>query len=123
MVYRVDSIVIDIAKILVKRISDNKEDLLITYGDLAKQLPYKFNPRNLANPLGTLSEICQYQRMPLISTIVVNKAHNRPGSGYFEYFFQGKPEKEWDIIFFKEVNRIKKYNHWDKLLKSLGIRN
>jgi hypothetical protein len=121
MYTNVDYRVIEIARVLVKRLLDNEEEILITYGDLAKQLPFKINPRSLSNPLGTLSEICQYRDMPLISAMVVNKAHNRPGAGFFEYFFQGKPEDEWDKIFFKELQRIKKYKHWDKLLKNLGI--
>lgn len=113
--------VIEIARILAGRILDKEEKPLITYGELAKQLPYSISPRNLDGPLGTLSDICQYHGMPLLSTIVVNKDHSRPGDGYFKVFFQGKAENEWDQIFFEQLNKVENYKHWDKLLKVLHI--
>ncbi len=123
MYNNVDDKVVETARILVQRLLDDEGEILITYGDLAKQLPFNINPRNLDGPLGTLSEICQYRGMPLLSTIVINKAHCRPGAGYFRYFFQGKPESEWDNIFSAQLDKVKKYKHWADLLKVLGIKN
>lgn len=108
-------ILAEIAKILVGSLKINKE-FLITYGDLARQLPFDINPRNLDHPLGRLSDLCKENGMPLISSIVVNNDSYRPGAGYFKYYFPGSPEREWDDIFVEQLNKIKNYKGWESLL-------
>lgn len=118
---KMDSTIVEIAKILLNILLYSKEEPLITYGELSRRLPFPINPRNLDQPLGTLSDICSENRMPLISTIVVNQDTLMPGNGYFRYYFPGAKEQDWDRIFIEQYNRIKEFEQWEDLADLLGI--
>ena len=116
-------VVIDIAEILLNRIesSEKPDDFLITYGELAQLLPYEINPRNLDNPLGTLSNICKDLDLPLISTIVVNKDTFMPGAGYFIYFFPGIKEPQRVEIFLEQFNKVVECSDWASLAEHFWL--
>lgn len=96
---------VDVGRALLQFIgsADETDDLIIAYGDLAKKLPYEFNPRNLDTPLGMLSDLCKELDLPLISTIVVNLDSYMPGAGYFKYFFPGSKELDWINILLSNI--------------------
>lgn len=115
-------LVVDVGKALIEFVEDNAgSDLIITYGGLARRLPYEFNPRNLDMPLGTLSDICKEIGLPLISTVVVNRDELMPGPGYFKYFFPTAKISDREGIFIKEYNRVKGCRDWTPLANELGI--
>jgi hypothetical protein len=111
--------------ILLKHIESLGEydELLITYGEVARRLPDNFNPRNLDMPLGTLSGWCEELGLPLISTIVVNQGTLMPGAGYFKEFFPSAKEQQWPEIFVREFNRVKECRDWTLLAVELGHHN
>lgn len=117
------SLVVDVGKILLNHIEHlgKYDDLPITYSDVANKLPYEFNPRNLDQPLGTLSEYCKESGLPLISTIVVNKDTYMPGAGFFRWFFPGSKEAQWPEIFVEQYNRVKTCHEWSPLAEKLGL--
>lgn len=115
------NLVVDVGKILLNQVEELEEPL-ITYGDLARLLPYEFNPRNLDDPLGNLSDQCAEMGLPLISTIVVNKDTMQPGAGYFNYFFPGTKELQRIDIFIEQYDRVKKCRDWTPLAKRLGLK-
>lgn len=118
------SLVVDVGEILLHHIEHigKYDELLITYGDVAKQLPYAFNPRNLDHPLGTLSEYCEELELPLISTIVVNQEEMMPGAGYFKWFFSGTKASQWPEVFMKQYKRVKECRDWSPLAEKLGLK-
>lgn len=117
------SLVIDVGRILLKHIEQTQipDNLLITYGQVARLLPYNYSPRNLDKPLGVLSSYCREMGLPLISTIVVNQETMMPGAGYFKEFFPGAKEIQWPEIFDREFNRIKEWHDWTPLAIQLRI--
>lgn len=117
-----DYSVLCIAEVLLNILINSKEEPLITYGELARNLPFDINPRNLDQPLGILSDICKDYQMPLISIIVVNQDTYRPGNGYFKYYFPGTKENEWDRIFIEQFKRVKEYTNWKTLTEILGLK-
>lgn len=117
-------LVVDVGKILLHHIEHvgRYGDLLITYGDVTKQLPYEFNPRNLDQPLGILSEDCSELGLPLISTIVVNQDEMMPGAGYFKTFFSGIKASQRPDIFMEQYSRVKACHNWAPLERKLGLK-
>ena len=117
------SLVVDVGRILLNRLQSaiNDEEILITYGDLAKELPYDINPRNLDHPLGELSTICIELGLPLISTIVINRDSYQPGAGYFKYFFPAAKEADWIRIFSEQYKLVKQCHDWSPLADKLGL--
>ena len=118
------SLVVDVGEILLHHIEHigKYDELLITYGDVAKQLPYAFNPRNLDHPLGTLSDYCKDLGLPLISTIVVNQDEMMPGTGYFKYFFPSAKVSQRPDIFMEQYMRVKACWDWSPLAEELGLK-
>jgi hypothetical protein len=116
-------LVVDVGEILLDHIEncEDDDDLLITYGEVARRLPYEFNPRNLDSPLGTLSDTCKDMGLPLISTIVVNQEEKMPGVGYFKYFFGERKKLQWVDIFIEQLNRVKECDDWTPLAEELGL--
>ena len=116
-----------IAEILLNRIkayhlTKKDTDLLITYGNLSKQLDMGIRPRNLDRPLGDLSDYCiEACNLPRLSALVVNQSDYMPGDGFFTYFYAGSPHEKWESIFIHELNSIKKSRNWHKLAESLHI--
>jgi hypothetical protein len=114
------NLIVDVGEILLNRVKELKEPL-ITYGDLARLLPYEINPRNLDDPLGNLSDQCKELGLPLISTMVVNKDTMQPGAGYFNYFFPGTKELRRIEIFIEQYDRVKKCRDWTALAEWLSL--
>lgn len=111
-----------IAAQLVNKLSKEKGNELITYGELSKKIGGKPDPWNLAKPLGELSTICNDNNMPLISAIVVNGDTMLPGDGFIREFYdhiKNPIEKEKQCI--KCINEVIAYNHWDNLRQILNI--
>lgn len=117
------ALMVDVGRVLLNRlnVAVDDENFLITYGDLARKLPYEFNPRNLDHPLGELSNLCIELGLPLISTIVINRDSYQPGAGYFKYFFSGNKEADWIRIFNEQYDLVKQCRDWTPLSEELGI--
>ena len=114
------SLAIDVGKALLSHIAKTN-GFVITYGELAKLLPYEFNPRNLDTPLGDLSALCQTLNLPLISTIVVSQDTYLPGAGYYKCFFGNAKPDRWKAIFDKEYKLVRNCGDWSLLANELGI--
>lgn len=88
-----DPIVRSTAIALLRHIVEKNE--IITYLDLTRKMDIKINPRNLANPLGYISEACQKNEIPLVSVMVVNSNSYQPGDGFYKWFFPHLNRDEW----------------------------
>lgn len=117
------TLVVDVGRILLDYIQNsNKDDyLFITYGDLAKKLPYEFNPRNLDRPLGALSDYCRDLGLPYISTIVVNQDTLMPGVGFYKEFFPATKESEQYKLAFEQNKLVRQCRDWTPLAAELGL--
>lgn len=106
---------------LLQYVVDNKENNLeITYGKLAKMLPFEYNPRNLDKPLGVISSICKENNLPLISGVVVNGETKMPGEGFFKEFFSGRSMGEWEEIYKNNLFEIKNCKLWKNFLDTIN---
>lgn len=117
-------LVLDVGRILLAHLkaATSRDDCLITYGDLARKLPYDFNPRNLDSPLYELSSLCKELGLPLISTAVVNQDTLMPGLGYYGAFFPGvRTENQRIDTFTLEINKVWQCKNWSPLASALGI--
>ena len=117
-------LVLDVGRILLEHIHTAQiaDDLLITYGDVARKLPYEFNPRNLDSPLYELSSLCEELGLPLISTIVVNQDTLMPGHGYYNAFFVGvKTEQKRIEAFTQQFYKVSQCKDWRPLANALGL--
>lgn len=115
-----DALCIDIAKILLDKITRDRNLVSITYGQLADRLVPKMNPRNLDRPLGQISDFCKDNGMPLLSTIVVSQNTLLPGDGYFRCFFPNTKKELYKKVFLEQKAEVVAFN-WNKLAKLLGI--
>ena len=104
---------------LLKHVISNQNAPIITYGELAAKISSDFNPRNLNVYLGNVSEICQENGFPLISSIVVNKDTKLPGDGFYKAFYNEKPISEWENIFNKCKSEVINCISWEKLLNAI----
>lgn len=109
-----------VAKELINHVINNRKNPIITYGTLAAKISEDLNPRNLDTPLGNISDVCKENNLPLISSVVVNKATRLPGDGFFDYFFGERPMSEWENIFQKCESEVKNCNAWKDLLSAIG---
>lgn len=119
--YEITPIVVAIGEILVDFILGNipREQFIygteykITYEELCTELKikkqYVIEPINLRIPLGALSHTCKDIRfkLPLLSSIVVNKDTKIPGQGYFNEFFDGVEYALASIRWEKEYKAIR----------------
>lgn len=103
---------LQIAEILIEKAQKSE---VIYYAELAAKVGIE-NPRNLDKPLGVLSTKCKENGLPLISTVVINREDNLPGGGYFD-IFGGIKEKDWVMVFVKELNRVHACKNLNDLLK------
>lgn len=109
-----DSLTHDVAIALLTHIVEHNE--IITYSNLVKKMSIRINPRNLDHPLGTLSEACLANGLPLISVMVVNKESFFPGDGFFKWFFPELDRSKWEEKFVEEYNKVTKYTDWNRVL-------
>lgn len=105
-----------VAKALLNHIIQNPDSLAITYKDLSAMMNGKIHFRNLDAPLGNLSTICLKNNLPPLSCIVINQEKNRPGDGFFRYFFPELPKDEWDTKYIECLNEVKAYTKWNQFL-------
>ena len=61
--------------------ADRSDDLLISYGELAKRMGVKHRRRgqNLGNPLGLVGEYCRMNDLPTLNSIVIRQDTGVPG--------------------------------------------
>ena len=106
-----------VAQKLITYVIENPENPCITYKELSQLCENKIHHRNLDEPLGEISNLCSENGLPLISSVVYNKNENRPGSGFFKYFFPQLSEKDWDKEFVKCVKQVKACKKWKEFIK------
>lgn len=105
-----------VAELLLNHVINNLDNPIITYGELASKISPNFNPQNLSEPLGNISDLCKENGFPLISGVVVNKDTGLPGEGFYTYFFNERPMREWEDIFRKCLSDVKRCTRWQELL-------
>ena len=79
-----------VAELLLNHVINNLDNPVITYGELASKISPDFNPQNLNEPLGNISDLCKENGFPFISGTVVNKDTGLPGNGFYKYFYNKK---------------------------------
>ena len=146
MSYNLNKKHLEIARVLVEKIKDGQivnMEQTITYSELGVKvrLPIStFEEREIfGNYLGQLSSYCYKNKMPLISAMVVrkpekydtNKKYNNNnnnidirGSGFYNLYedlrgIRAKGKDEKAIVFYKELELIKEYKDWDRLIEQL----
>ena len=118
-----DSIHIQIAEVLFSLLRDEGDKALITYSDLSDEIDNIVTPRNLAGYIGDLSVWSHEFGAPMISALVVNKKEYMPGNGFFKFYEEEygiKVENKYET-FKSELNKVRKYMHWDEFAEELGI--
>lgn len=105
-----------VAELLLNHVINNLDNPIITYGELASKISLNFNPQNLSEPLGNISDLCKENGFPLISGVVVNKDTGLPGEGFYTYFFNERSMREWEDIFRKCLSDVKRCTRWQELL-------
>lgn len=108
-----------VAEILLNHVINNRNDPVITYGELAKKIDSDFNPHNLGRYLGNISDVCKENGLPLISGIVVNKDTGLPGEGFFDYYYNGIPMKKWMDVFEECKYAVINCKYWQDFLDSV----
>lgn len=111
-----DADIIEIAQVLLRHVIKYKT--VITYGDLARELSFEINPRNLDRPLGCISEVCLKNGVPPISAMVVNKDKFIPGAGFFKCFYPGLKPEDYDTKAIELINQVTSFDQWDTVLKA-----
>lgn len=106
-----------VATCLLTHVIRNPQNPCITYSDLSRLCQGKVHYRNLDAPLGEISELCKLNDLPLISAVVYNKAENRPGAGFFRYFFPHLPEKDWDEKFVECTKQVMRCKQWQNFIE------
>jgi len=107
--------------VLLQHVLDNVYNPLITYGDLARRVGYSTGHGTLDAKLGNISSFCEANGLPRISAVVINKLKNKPGNGFFKYFYGDISEaEEWKRLgeefngIIKNKNELKKMLCWLK---------
>lgn len=104
----------DIYMVLRERVPAHAAtDPTITYAKLIDLLPstHKLSdPRDhrLAQALGELVRLCQDNRWPLVSALVVRTDSGMPGSGFYAIAYPGEDdEAKLQIAWAEELQRVK----------------
>lgn len=103
----------------------------ITYSDLAREINFHAQPRNLNYPLGSvgfgmadLSEALNLD-IPKINLLVVGKASERPGTGaggqYETREFLKLPKWRQKELMRQDYQEIFDFEHWDTVLNALDL--
>ena len=117
-----------ILRILVERVlADDGEEITITYGDLADQLPpsLSYLPRKLGYPLGCLEEMLEKiseqweEEIPLIQGLVLRKDEDLPGDNFCLFRDRGLTLSERRMVFAAELETIRNYPRWLEVLAEL----
>lgn len=113
------SLNLTVAEKLIKHVISNSNNPVITYGQLAAKISPDFNPRNLGNYLGCISDECKENGLPLISSIVVNQDSGLPGEGFYNYYYGERPVSEWENIFEECKTNVMNCTLWQNLLDAV----
>ena len=108
-----------VAEILIKHVISNQSDPVITYKQLAAKISPDFNPQNLGDYLGCISDECKENGLPLISSIVVNQDSGLPGEGFYKYYYGERPMSEWENIFEERKTNVMNCTLWQNLLDAV----
>ena len=98
-----------------------KQNLTITYKNLASIVDCGLTCRTIDSFLGYISDVCKENGLPYISGIVVNKETSIPGVGYYNYYYSiDKDDIEAQIKQFKDdYKTIEECIYWEDLLNKL----
>lgn len=86
---------------------------------MASKISPDFNPQNLSEPLGNISDLCKENGFPLISGVVVNIDTGLPGDGFYKYFYNEMSMCEWEDIFRRCISDVKNCTGWQELLDAI----
>ncbi|MBE5984525.1 MAG: hypothetical protein E7248_14645 [Paenibacillaceae bacterium] len=106
-----------VAKILIKHVSENKGNLIITYGEVSKLTDNAIFHRNLRSHLYAIADVCKELGLPHLTAVVCRKGSILPGDGFFNEYFPGLNDQEKHDIFVKCLNEIRECDDWSKLIK------
>lgn len=106
-----------VANILIQHVSENKDNLIITYGEVSDLINKEIYHRNLRSHLYAIADACKELGLPHITVVVCRKGTTFPGAGFFDEYFPGLNDQEKHDIFVKCLNEIRECNDWSKLIR------
>ena len=106
-----------VVRILVKHVSENKDNLIITYGEVSKLTDYTIFHRNLRSHLYAIADVCKELGLPYLTAVVCTKGSTFPGDGFFDKYFPGLNDQERHGTFVKCLNEIRECDDWNKLIE------
>jgi predicted HNH restriction endonuclease len=106
--------------ILIQRAKNND---VIEYGQLSKEIGNAILPHKLNEPLGEISFRCIKNDMPPLSAIVVNQNTQLPGEGFFTWVaakmgFQNLLANEWEEFYHQQKAKVFIEKNWDNFLNT-----
>lgn len=72
-----------VAGILVKHVSENKDNLIITYGEVSRLTDNAIFHRNLRSHLYAIADVCKELALPYLTAIVCKKRLYISGRWFF----------------------------------------
>lgn len=106
-----------VANILIQHVTEDKDNLIITYGEVSRLTDNAIFHRNLRSHLYAIADICKELGLPYLTAIVCKKGSTFPGDGFFDNYFPGLNGQEKHDVFVKCLNEIRECNDWNKLIK------
>ena len=118
-----NNIHISLARELLLCLKHDREQALITYGEMCNRADNIIDPRGSSGYIGDLSLFCYENDMPLISVMVVNGDTYMPGAGFFRLYtnFTGNNVDDEFSVFKEELKKVREYEHWYRLSDLLGL--
>lgn len=118
-----NNIHISLARELLLCLKHDREQALITYGEMCNRADNIIDPRGSAGYIGDLSLFCYENDMPLISVMVVNGDTYMPGAGFFRLYtdLTGNNVDDEFSVFKEELKKVREYEHWDRLSDLLDL--
>ena len=105
-----------VAGVLVKHVSDNKDNLIITYGEVSALINNEIYHRNLRSHLYAIADVCKELGLPHLTAVVCKKGSTFPGNGFFDKYFPGLNDQERHDTFVKCLNEIRECEDWNKFI-------
>lgn len=118
-----NNIHISLARELLLCLKHDREQALITYGEMCNRADNIIDPRGSSGYIGDLSLFCYENDMPLISVMVVNGDTYMPGAGFFRLYtnLTGNNVDDEFSVFKEELKKVREYEHWYRLSDLLGL--